>query len=251
MVTKIFHTVNAGLYLCNGRANVLIDGIHAGNKFGFSLMPDTLVKQMKEQKGIFSGLDNLLFTHFHEDHYDHEQLKVCMERSRPTIYACDLEESNADSFPVCENVDAVRMDHVYLLSLHNIHEGEMYKNDIHRSYLLRIGEEIMFIAGDAILNGADAELLMKYADHPVSGAFLNPYQIASKNGQDFIRILSPERVFMIHLPFKEDDIYNVWLLGRNALRVYPDNLPPVEVLQNMSWVDGKMPERIDGKNQVH
>ena len=70
------------------------------------------------------------------------------------------------------------MDHVYLLSLHTIHEGEMYKNDTHRSYLLRIGEEIMFIAGDAILNGTDAELLMKCANHPVSGAFLNPYQIA-------------------------------------------------------------------------
>ncbi len=250
MNTKIFHTVNMGLYLCNEKASVLIDGIHGGKKLGFSEMPDVLVHQMEEQKGIFSRLDNLLFTHLHEDHYDRGKVSSYMQKNNPVIYACDLETANADCVPICDGADAVRMKNIDLLSLHTVHDGEIYKNDPHRSYLLRIGDDIFFVAGDAILNESDAELLMRYAGKVVSGAFLNPYQIVSKEGQSFIRNLSPERVFMIHLPLKEDDVYHILSIGKSALRAYPADLPPVEIFPHMSWLDGDSPEWFSA-NDLH
>lgn len=47
MRLQIYHTVNSGLYLWNGKSGLLIDALHGGKGTGFSDTPDRYIQMMK------------------------------------------------------------------------------------------------------------------------------------------------------------------------------------------------------------
>ncbi|MEI3340395.1 MAG: hypothetical protein V8R80_11015 [Eubacterium sp.] len=59
----------------------------------------------------------------------------------------------------------------------------------------------------------------------------------SDTGREFIRELNPERVFIYHLPFEEDDTYCTYAACNSALKCYPDDLPKIEVMKHMAWIE--------------
>lgn len=243
MTTEIFHSVNAGLYFWNGGKGVLVDGIHRGIEEGLSLMPEFLVGQLHQRAGLFAHLDLLLFTHLHPDHYD-PQLTAQLRRNQPQlpVLGPELQQGDVLVRPIRAGLRQARARGICLLAEDTEHDGAAFQGTPHQSYLLDLNGEIFFIAGDAALCPSDAEDLRDFYGRPVAGAFFNLYQLASPGGQDFIRRLAPERVFLYHLPFPQDDSCHYRQLARQAVKRYPGDLPPVEQLQHMAWLDGRVAE---------
>lgn len=131
------------------------------------------------------------------------------------------------------------MGGAYILARDTRHDGARYREDPHQSYLIRMGGERFFVAGDAALRRADAADFAGFYPEPVSAAFCNLYQLASPEGLDFLRALAPERIFLYHLPFQADDRYHYRQLARQAARACPADLPRPERLEHMAWVDGR------------
>lgn len=240
MHTAMFHSVNSGLFFCDGKNGLLVDGIHQGREEGCSPMPDFLSLQLRKNTGLFAHLTGVLFTHLHHDHYDEEGLESLLH-GRPDlpVYGPRLRRGGAPVRPIRANLRTVRMGGAYILARDTRHDGARYREDPHQSYLIRMGGERFFVAGDAALRRADAADFAGFYPEPVSAAFCNLYQLASPEGLDFLRALAPERIFLYHLPFQADDHYHYRQLARQAARACPADLPRPERLEHMAWVDGR------------
>lgn len=240
MHTAVFHSVNSGLYLWDGENGLLVDGIHQGREEGCSPMPEFLSMQMRRGSGLFAHLNGLLFTHLHRDHYDPARVH-CLLREHPEL-PFYTPGSHCGPTAVCSvrrGECTVRMGSAYILARNTVHDGERFRGDAHQSYLIRMGGETFFIAGDAALTPEDAAAFSGFYGGEVDAGFFNLYQLSSPQGQDFLRILCPRRIFLEHLPFREDDRFHYRSLARQAARSLPEDLPRVEILPHMSWIDGK------------
>ncbi len=240
MDIRIFHSVNSGLYFWDGIAGLLVDGIHSGKEKGFSSMPEFLAGQLAKRKGLFEHTDGVLFTHQHPDHFQRRGLKYLLDKPKcPCVYGPALPETHALIRFIRSDMCRVQMSGAYILAKDTVHDGQKFHDDPHQSFLIRMGGETFFIAGDAALTAKDAADFAGFYGGDVDAGFFNLYQLASPCGQDFLRILRPKRVFLIHLPFKEDDCFHYCSLARQVARNFPTDLPKVEILAHMSWVDGK------------
>lgn len=240
METAIFHSVNAGLYFWDGRNGLLIDAIHQGREEGLSPMPTFLSGQLRRGSGLFGHVTGLLFTHLHHDHYDADKVRQ-FQQSMPglPVYGPDLVEGRVELEVVRLDIYRIVMGSASLWAWNTCHDGNTFAGTPHQSFLLTLGRERFFVAGDAALNVSDASRIAEVRRGPVTAVFCNLYQLASPNGQEFLRMLSPERVFLYHLPFSEDDQCGYHRLARQVLRKYPADLPSVERLAHMAWIDNQ------------
>ena len=131
------------------------------------------------------------------------------------------------------------MGSAHILTVITEHDGEALRGIPHRSFLVRLGKESIFIAGDAVLCEQQAEDPAGFYGSAVSAAFMNIYQIVSPDGQAFLRRLKPNRIFLYHLPFEEDDRYGYHLLVKQLLHQFPSGLPESELPAHMNWIDGE------------
>lgn len=240
MNTCIFHSVNSGLYFWDGMAGLLADGIHDGPEQGFSPMPAFLAGQLAKHTGLFAHTDGVLFTHLHADHFQRSGLRRLMhDRPDLRIYGPGLPETYASVRPIRPGLCRVQMAGAYILAKDTLHDGAQFREEAHQSYLIRMGGETFFLAGDAALTLEDGAAFSGFYGGKVDAAFCNLYQLSSPEGQECLRLLRPGRIFLIHLPFREDDRYHYRSLARQAARALPKDLPPAEILPHMAWLDGK------------
>lgn len=230
MHLKIFHSVNSGLYLTDGHSHLLIDSIHRGETVGFSPMPNSPIIPK-----------NLLFTHSHPDHFDPQ--KVSLFVGNTAIYCPDYPLNNISEIPLMKNLDLIKMDDFLILSLHSIHDCPQFASVPHRSYFIQLDNETIFVAGDAAFQKNDADTFLSLEPNGVDVAFVNLYQIAHTGSQEFLRKINPDRVFLYHLPFPEDDVFQIHTSMRSALKKYPADLPMPVILRHISWIDNIPPTK--------
>lgn len=233
----IFFTVNSGLYLKYRDFSCLIDGLHAGKTEGFSDFPDSLSRELHSGTGIFAGLNTLLFTHLHPDHFDNHLLELGRTLpSRPGIFCPDAALCTLPYSQISNGIYQTELDkEVVFYSVKTRHDGEKYRNVEHVSYLLRIAGETFFIAGDAEFAEADAQIFLEISQQ-ISAAFVNIYHISSPKRRRFLKILSPESIFLFHLPFPEDDINGIYPIAQRLLGHLKADFPKTTILTPMSWV---------------
>ena len=229
---KLFYTVNSGVYLQGGGAALLVDGIHRGEKVAFSPMPDRLKEMLRARTSPFAHLDGLLFTHGHPDHFDPEELRE-MKLDLP-VYGPEVED--ALSRTVLPGVTQVFIGRASILALDTVHAGADFAQVPHRSYLIHTGDGWTFVAGDACLGPDEAVRLRTLCGVPPKTVLVNPCQLLDPLGPEFLRALGPERVFLYHLPLREEDRLGCYALADQAQARYPDGLPPLRRLEPMSWL---------------
>lgn len=238
MNAAIFHSVNAGLYFWDGRNGLLIDAVHEGRDEGLSPMPAFLVEQMRRGSGLFRHLTGVLFTHLHHDHFDPAKVQYLEQAiSGIPIYGPNLLKGRAKLEAVCLDAYHVIMGGAAIWAWDTCHDGKTFAGTPHQSFLVELNKECFFVAGDAVLTASDGERVLNVCRTPVTAAFCNLYQLASPDGQAFLRTLSPEQVFLYHLPFPEDDNCGYHRLARQVLRNCPSDLPPVKQLEHMAWIN--------------
>ena len=244
MNTSIYYLVNASLFFDFDGSGILIDGVHEGQKKGFSPMPVSADHAMRQHTGIFSELRGALFTHLHPDHFDRNRLDYLRRFSAPlSVYGPELDCSNVHTRQLSEKVLAFQVGQTRVLAVSNIHDGEEFRAEPHRSFLLEHNGERFFVAGDAILDPESDSAFLRCVSGPVTAAFVNLYQAASPAGKEYLRTLRPDRIFLYHFPFPGDDKANYWRLGKQLARKWPEDLSMLELPEPMNWISDNRPIR--------
>lgn len=243
METAIFHAGNAGLFFYQNGTGILIDAIYDGSNVGMSPMPQAWLTDMKQGSGLFGKTDGLLFTHLHPDHYNEELTAAYLAGTNRdiTIYAPDWTRNNIQPDEIGDGMKSFRIGDVQIISRRTVHDGEPWRKDPHESYLIKMGGENFFVAGDAELFAEDAAAFGKY-EYKLDAAFVNLYQLGGRSSMQCIADLDAERVILYHLPFQEDDCCYYWPMGKQAARGFSRRYGiEVEILKHMSWLDGNNP----------
>lgn len=210
MNLQIYHTVNEGLYLWNGETGLLIDALHRGRGSGFSDTSDVYIRRMEQKKSFFQKPNDLLFTHTHGDHYD-ETLTDCFLKLYPGrhLFAPGLDRNNIQPVVLEEGVARMQMESYEIYVFTTEHDGLRFADYPHCSYLIRWEDTWIWVSGDARLTPILAEKIARYTrGDKIEKVFVMVYQIAAKDGRDFLRKLSPKEIILYHLPYPEDDCYH-------------------------------------------
>lgn len=242
METEIFHAGNASLYFYRNGTGILIDGIYDGSHVGMSAMPEKWKADMKQCKGIWQHVDGLIFTHRHPDHY-HEQMTdeylemLRKQKKEVAVYAPDWKKSNVSFRDLGNGMQRICIKNAEIITRKTIHDGA-WKSEPHESFLLKMGNENFFVAGDAALLTEDAKAFQRYA-YKIDIAFVNLYQLGGTGGMQCVEELGADRVVLYHLPFHADDSCYYWVLGKQASEGFTKRYGiPVEIVEHMRWIDG-------------
>lgn len=218
MKLQIYHTVNAGLYLWNGKSGLLIDALHGGKRTGFSDTLDRYIRMMQRKERFFGQTNDLLFTHTHEDHYD-EKLVEEFFRLNPDsfIYGPGLDRSEVQSLLLEKGVCRLRMRDYIIYACSTEHDGKAYAGEPHCSYLIRSGDRFVWVSGDALLDLSLADKVRGIVpEGRVSAAFVMVYQLGSVSGREFLGRLSAENIYLYHLPYREDDRFHYYRMAEDV-----------------------------------
>ena len=187
---------------------------------------------------FFANTDTVLFTHLHPDHYSLEKLELLHEKKPDLqIYGPGIKHNNIKEEVLSKTVHLLRLPSCEVLIKNTIHDGEAWKDDWNQSFLIRIGSEQYFIAGDTKLDVEDAQEFLPFVSGPLQYGFFNLYQLNSDEGRAFIQNMPFEKIGLYHLPLKQDDIFHYRQLARQLLRNIPDGLPPLKILNHLDWLN--------------
>ncbi len=249
---------NAGLLIRTERARILIDGIYeiqnSGNrrlschdpfqaKDLFTPVPEEIMTRIVNGKEEFSGIDAVLFSHYHRDHYSGPRTVACL-KGNPIGALCLPEDRLGESAIVRAEADAAGVRVVDMLLPVGV-KGEQVFGDIrvryyrtphcsdmtevnHYSFLITIGERQIYISSDADHTDRFQKEMLE-GEH-VDVAFFNPLHFQLRSGRQLMSLISPDRAIMYHVPFEEDDRYGFRRLSERIMTRYRDSLPPCEII---------------------
>lgn len=214
---QIFHTVNAGLYLWNGNSGLMIDGLHTGKGAGFSNTADRYIRMMEKGESFFGKTNDMLFTHTHRDHYDKALTDRFMcKYPNSLIYGPGLDRSGVQSVLLEKGVRKFQMRNYIIYAFETEHDGKAYAETPHYSYLVQSGEQQVWISGDALLTGSLADKVKRLCGEEYYAAFVMVYQPGSRSGRKFLKRLLPKRIYLYHLPYREDDSFHYYRMAEDV-----------------------------------
>lgn len=239
MKLQIYHTVNAGLYLWNGSSGLLIDALHGGKDVGFSNTPDRYIRMMQRKDAFFGQINDLLFTHTHEDHYDKELVSEFFKLNPDSlIYGPRLDRSNVQPIQLEQGMGILQIRDYTIYVFTTRHDGKAFTDYPHCSYLIETRGELLWIGGDAVLDASLAKKVKNSCkEKRIDKAFVMVYQIESRQGTDFLRELCPENIYLYHLPYHEDDRFHYYRMVDQALRKRRQEKITVALLKLDSFVE--------------
>ena len=240
MKLHIFHTVNEGLYLWNGRTGLLIDALHGGVSEGFSDMPEKYKRLMLEKKSFFRKTNDVLFTHLHDDHYNAELVEQFAKLNPSSFfYGPGLEKNNVSVVESNNRFDYIKIRDYQIYSFHSEHDGKPYAGYPHRSYIIECDDERLWLSGDALFSDKLAEdVLDACAGKQIDRAFVNVYQIGSRNNLSFLQKVHPKEIYLYHLPYPEDDHGRYHHLAKGCISKCARMGMEVKMLQQDRFMDG-------------
>ena len=235
MAFELFHTINSGLYIRLGDSVIFIDGLHTGRRFGLSDTPAEVLAQAEGDGTAFRYNTLLLFTHCHDDHYDEELAEKFMSRHPGTKLFFPGESRGLEVSMTEEGI--YRFDHgpFTVHAFPTTHQGGKIMQTAHFSYLVSAGEASLLHCGDARLNDDMVLRIKDLAGDGPGDVFLNVYHLNTEKEQRLIRLLSPCRCLINHLPLPADDENGFCAMAREALETVK-GVGRLEILAPMSAV---------------
>lgn len=239
METKIFHPGNSALLFQYKETTILVDGIYNGINVGMSKMPISYWDSLYNRSDAFSGVNALIFTHLHPDHYSEEHIDAYLNNtnngSSVKVYGPGCKYNDVDISYKPHNIRVYQIGDIKIVSKLTLHDGDIYRQDIHESVLIICGDESFFIAGDAELFHEDAAIFLAYTNH-INYVFCNLYQFNNIHCIQCITSFNPDKYYLYHLPDKIDDTYNYRSISKQILNKLKINYDiDVITLPHMSW----------------
>ncbi len=219
------YVANAGFLVESARTRILIDALFRDGAPGYPAPPEELRAQLERAEPPFAGVDLVLVTHAHPDHFDvralsnHLASNAAASLVAPPGCIATLDAAYAGHAPLDGRLwpAAPRAGEPLQLALAGVdlrvlrlpHSGD----DEHVGYLVIIGGKRLLFLGDAEPRPKDfAELRLAQADVHVAFA---PYWLLLHDAwRDLVATgIAPERVVVTHLPAREVRIAALDALG--------------------------------------
>ncbi len=212
---------NAGVLVKYRGIRFLIDGLYYDNEYGFSNIPEQLLKKIISGKDEFKDIDYLIFTHNHQDHFSAEYTMEYLKNNDIACIFMPSDKSNAiielqnylkDNYiayrflkiPIGDSYCYRVNGYISITIFNTCHMGEQYRSVENYCFLLSLGTK-------NILFTADADYTLSYFKGPLSGVdvdtvFINPLFFNNKAGRNVIeQVIRPNKVVIYHIPFPEDE----------------------------------------------
>jgi len=231
---NIYHTINSGLIFSWKDTAILVDVLH-GKVNGFSDIPDPLRNQVRSGTGPVMQSNGLIFTHKHADHYDADLVSEFLSKRpgipllTPGFYINCQPKYGHDIIDRCFQIGPIDV-----IAVSTSHDGVIYSDVNHESYLIGVGEDYILVAGDAALDQEECVRIMD-VKKPACG-FFNVYQLARPTVQQMIRTVHMKNVYLYHLGYEEDDEFQYHKLAKRVINRFPDDLPTPELIKPMEYI---------------
>lgn len=222
---SITYVCNAGVMLQIGNRKILIDGLCRSETPIFKNTPEMIREQIIKGIPPFDNIDVILVTHSHDDHFEASSISWVLENnpntivisnteviSRIRVYVSVTEHNRLIQLDIEAGcTEKVRFNGMEVTAFSMRHDGEMYKHVNNLAYLIKCGMTVLSL-GDAapIKDNFESLNLKQYGIDILLANF--PYAGLPSARRIVREYISPERVFILHLPDKEYDEFN-WILS--------------------------------------
>lgn len=243
---EITLVANAGILIETHDLKILVDGLHQQQDGMFSPVPPKIGQLIENNRGAFCGVNLLLFSHFHEDHYNQEMVINFLKKQCPEklvipegLLERDIEELRKAKQEQCglevvEETEGVcrllgQYGDVRIFAFAVPHAGKEYQHLKNLCFAFFTESEKLLVLSDAEY---DPKLLGRMAGGIVFDAVvLNPLFLHLAQGREVLeRAVHAKKIIFYHLPFEEDDGIGFRRMIREDVARYQNVLPETEIL---------------------
>lgn len=215
---EFYYIANSCLLVTKGSTKILIDGPY-NDKNDFDPLEEDVREDIIAARGVFSGLDGLLFTHGHEDHFDCGEMVKCLACNKELTAAapadCFMQDGAAEKDAntmegrITKLIGDKGVFRVKDLDVHYYRTKHMAvdrdEEIDHYAFVIESGESRIFISGDMEMDDEITEAVCAHGDF--DGVFINPVVPQNKKWfENFMRINTAKR-YVYHLPSEENDTF--------------------------------------------
>ncbi len=226
---------------------MLVDGLHKSTNTTFSGVSESVLdKLFNAEESKFKNINYLLFTHLHVDHFSAEYTDEFLEihNLKASFFPSGLKEKHKSLIKKIDEKSAVSYyfemelgekkiidigDNFSLTAFPSLHAGEQYRDVENYCYLINFAGKKLFIISDSDYDAEYFKEILK--NEEIDILFVNPLFINNPRGREVItKAISPKKLVVYHIPFKEDDKYKFRKMLSRDLKKYEDILPETIVL---------------------
>lgn len=230
---------NCGLYIQKGEQKILLDALFDANKY-FSPPPFKLLEAVKGREEKYSHTPYLIFTHDHVDHFSQEMTEDYVKYNDvekiflpPRVSLATGEEKAFHYGEAFDEVYEYRVgEEIELRAYRTKHMPIREKEEIfHYTLELNLSGKKILILADAHPRAYNFKTIEPRA--PYDLVFANPLFFNMSSGGNLITdVFKARHIVVYHLPFPEDDQYDLISTTEKTAELFRKRHPdiPVELL---------------------
>jgi L-ascorbate metabolism protein UlaG (beta-lactamase superfamily) len=230
-------TANAGVLVCYQGKKILIDALHDRYTNRFSSVPDALLEEIAEGKGVFSDIDLMVYTHDHPDHYSERWTRRFLQYHPQTILLSPIGDfaGRENVRTLMQNEEHFWFDGIKVDCRRLLHDGHEYAGIPNYGYIFGIDGYHTLTLGDATF---DRKQIGEFVNgRTIDLALMNfPFVTLSRGREIVTGTIHPKKVIADHLPYEEKDSEGYIRSTKGAVR-RNTVLPPVAILYQMKQTE--------------
>jgi len=226
---KVTSIANAGLMIEGAGKKILLDAVYGRAPKGFSPIPEAKLEKLVKGEAPFDGVDLVLVSHYHWDHYATDTMKRFLEHNNPVIWmpdTCGMPQRLPQSARV--QLLSAEKDAVFTMDLGGgdyveafiiAHSGREFRD-------VDVACFSVCLEGKRILVLSDANFDPAYISAMTDGAvydavFSNPLFLDIPGGRETLfRGLDAKEIVIYHLPYPEDDVFGMVKMAQKDAELY-------------------------------
>ncbi len=211
----ITYLANEGIMVTSGDKSVLVDALFRGGVSSYERHEPAELEKIETAKPPYGGVDLVLVTHFHADHFDAGSVARHLANNKNAVLvtseqvAKEVQKAAADIAPIASRIrtrtpdvkdretdesSGIRVD---VLGLS--HGGGRFEKVRNMGYVIHLGGKRILHVGDAQINDACFEPMKQFA-RGVDVACLPHWMVEHPTGVAFVRdVLKPKQLIVFHI----------------------------------------------------
>lgn len=237
---KLTFLANSGVMIEYEDRKIMVDAVHTQKVAPYSEVSEEVIEQMILNREPYGNIDMLFFSHHHPDHFDAYTTNEMLKRNKHIQVVCSLTcasriGSQRNFSPVLESqIRRIELADYTSVSFNikNLpftatalpHDGEVYRGVKNYVYTFSLGRRTLMHVGDSYAARRNFEAAGLYGKHVDYLIVPFPF-IGLKDGRDIISSMKPRKVFVCHLPDRDQDETN-WIGSTyKTFKKYERSLP--------------------------
>lgn len=238
---KIKYLLNSAVLLRYGKEALLIDGILSNHQM-FDVYDAKTQNDIWERKNEFEGLDYLIFTHCHNDHYGRKNVCKFLELNPNTKVLIPANHRIPDEFT--EQAEKRKSEfHIMSGETGDVHKLDFGKLQIEflktehttfrypEHYCINIISPFENIIFTADMEFNRIPLLRNFTKRKKSTIFINHLALLHRSWRNELLKLEYDKIYFYHLPTAEHDYYAYRPRALRNWEKYRDAFPMADLLE--------------------